>query len=137
MHDGCMKSAQTDTDHCIAHGGGNRCMHDGCSKSAQTDTDHCVAHGGGRRCQEEGCPKSALGGEKPYCSADGGGPRCQGQGCGRPARLPLQQRPLCRLCETAEAAARYHARWPRDHVFVGDAAARRAAEAAAEAAEEP
>jgi hypothetical protein len=38
----------------------SRCQHEGCVKSAQGDTQHCVLHGGGRRCQHLGCPKAAA-----------------------------------------------------------------------------
>jgi hypothetical protein len=106
-------------------------------KSAIGDTGACTAHGGGKRCQLAGCPKAAVSGGTGACIAHGGGPRCQGQGCNKPALRPLQQPQLCRQCKTAEDKAAYHRGFPQDHVKVGDWAARRAAEAAAEAAEEP
>jgi hypothetical protein len=81
QHEGCVKSARGDTQHCIAHGGGKRCQQEGCVKSAQGDTQHCVLHGGGRRCQHEGCPKAAATSGTQSCIAHGGGKRCQQEGC--------------------------------------------------------
>jgi hypothetical protein len=72
---GCMKSAQSPTDKCFAHGGGKRCTEPGCMKSAQSPTDKCFAHGGGKRCTESGCTKSAQG-KTDKCASHGGGKRC-------------------------------------------------------------
>jgi hypothetical protein len=42
--EGCTKAAASGgTPHCVAHGGGKRCLHEGCSKSARGDTQHCKA----------------------------------------------------------------------------------------------
>jgi hypothetical protein len=61
QHEGCVKSAQGDTQHCVLHGGGRRCQHLGCPKAAATSgTQSCIAHGGGKRCQQEGCTKAVA-----------------------------------------------------------------------------
>eukprot|EP00959_Pyramimonas_sp_CCMP1952_P046441 969925-Pyramimonas_sp.AAC.1 len=48
------KSAPGSASHCVAHGGGPRCLHAGCTKSAEGSTPFCVAHGGGQRCDHTG-----------------------------------------------------------------------------------
>jgi hypothetical protein len=72
---GCEKFAQSKTDKCFAHGGGNRCIEPECQASAIGKTNKCVAHGGGKRCIEQGCQASAAG-KTDKCVLHGGGKRC-------------------------------------------------------------
>jgi hypothetical protein len=75
-------SSQATRPHCIAHGGGRRCLQEGCSTgAADGGPQYCIAHGGGRRCQKEGCTKAAASGGTPHCIAHGGGRRCQHADC--------------------------------------------------------
>ena len=57
------------TPHCVAHGGGYRCVVPGCTKGARGSTGRCKGHGGGRRCGHPGCTKSAQ--TRGLCIAHG------------------------------------------------------------------
>ena len=81
----CTKSAQGNTDYCVAHGGGKRCIEPDCTKSAAGNTGYCKRHGGGKRCIEPYCTKSAIG-NTDYCKSHGGGRRCTDMGCKSSAR---------------------------------------------------
>ena len=59
--DGCDKSAQSSTLHCVKHGGGRKCTVERCTKVARGKTDFCAAHGGGMRCRQSHCSKAAVG----------------------------------------------------------------------------
>ena len=50
MEPDCKASAVGKTNHCVAHGGGKRCVEPDCKASAVGKTNHCIAHGGGARC---------------------------------------------------------------------------------------
>eukprot|EP00850_Spirogloea_muscicola_P004639 SM000020S05989 [mRNA] locus=s20:220856:223495:- [translate_table: standard] len=89
--EGCSRSAEGRTQHCIAHGGGRRCHADGCIKAARGSTGRCIKHGGGKRCTADACKRSAEG-QTGLCISHGGGRRCQfplcpkgAQGCDKGA----------------------------------------------------
>ena len=52
-------SGRGNSDQCVAHGGGKRCIEPDYGASARGNSDKCVVHGGGKRCIEPDCGASA------------------------------------------------------------------------------